>query len=35
MLDGWEHSHGARLELHVATACGLTVLQTTSDKETA
>jgi hypothetical protein len=34
MLDGWERSHGARLELYVATACGLIVLHTTSDKET-
>jgi hypothetical protein len=33
MLDGWERSHGARLELHVATACELTVLHRTSDKE--
>jgi hypothetical protein len=26
MLDGWEPSHGARLELAVASACGLRVL---------
>jgi len=25
MLPGWERSHGARLELNVATACGLSV----------
>lgn len=25
MLPGWENSHGARLELNVASACGLTV----------
>lgn len=25
MLSGWENSHGARLELSVAAACGLTV----------
>lgn len=26
MLDGWQDSHGARLEMSTAAACGLTVL---------
>lgn len=30
MLPGWERSHGARLELTVAAACGLTVLMLNS-----
>ena len=25
MMDGWEESKGAKLELDVATSCGLTV----------
>lgn len=26
MLDGWQDSHGARLEMSTAAACGMTVL---------
>lgn len=33
MLRGWEHSKGAKLEMDVASSCGITVIMETDNNE--